>query len=230
MFGHAIALIRADLQAERGSLSISRIKSTTAEDGWQTRVYKLLNRAWSNESLQWHIKSLETMDIIPLSCGQWVSSCAGNIYFPQCAAIDIPSGLGLMLLLPEALENASRRQFFNNLGVNAAKVADIRQSILQNCARPTVELEISVQWLKFLFLTHHLTHGDASLAAKFHVFTEGGRHRCPSTTDIYIPNDDPYGAEMFLRKKDRTVVKFIHPRYLAEIPPKAPGSDTTLYQ
>jgi hypothetical protein len=51
----------------------------------------------------------------------------------------------------------------------------------------------------------------------------------PSITDLYISNDDPYGAELFLRQKDRRV-NCVNSRYFEEIPSIAPGSDLTLHQ
>jgi len=90
-------------------------------------------------------------------------------------------------------------------------------------------LESSIERMRFLFLTQHLCREEGDLSDKFMVYNHLEIAMYPSVADLYISNDDPYGAELFLRQKGRQV-SCVNSRYFEEIPSIAPGSNLTLHE
>jgi len=225
-----IAMVKQDLQA--GSEN-SRIKSPNTDEDWTTRAYHLLNLPWI-QTWPHYYQSLKQLNIIPLQDGLWVSSDIGDIFYPKYDNVMVPKDLGFRLVDPMATINESRCAFFDNLGVHridASIVSNIRERILRQPTVPsmTTSLESSVERMRFLFLTQHLYHEEVDLSDKFMVYDHLGVAMYPSVTDLYISNNDPYGAELFLRQKGRQV-SCVHSRYFEEIPSIAPGSDLTLHR
>jgi hypothetical protein len=230
-FDRTIAMVKRDL---RGGPKHSRIKSPNTDDDWHTKACNLLNIAWKHT---WpnNIRSLKQLDIIPLQDGSWVSSDIGDIFYPKYGNIVVPKDLGMRLVDLVAARNDSRCAFFDNLGVHRIDVpvvSDIRERILrqQSTFSLTIpSLESSVERMRFLFLTQQLYPEEGGLSGKFMVYNHLGFAMYPSVTDLYISNDDPYGAELFLLQKGRQV-DCVNSRYFEEIPSIAPGSDLTLHQ
>ncbi|KAH7378152.1 hypothetical protein BKA64DRAFT_585931 [Cadophora sp. MPI-SDFR-AT-0126] len=231
VFDKIIAMARQDLLAAPED---SRIKSRHTDHDWHTRVYKTLNIAWEYE---WSscIRDLKQLNIVPLQDGSWVSSGSGSIFYPKYGDVAIPKDLGMRLVHPTATRNEKRCAFFDNLGVhrlNAAIVTSIRDRILHPLTSPLriVDLQSSVERMRFLFLTQHLDpEEDCDLSDKFMVYDQLDVAIYPSVTDLYISNDDPYGAELFLRQKGRQV-HCVNARYFEGIPSVTPGSNRTLHQ
>lgn len=229
-FGKIIELVKRDLQMDGGH---SRIRRLNADDDWQTRAYKALNTAWSNRSSS-SIRSLKQLNIIPLQDGSWVSADSGALFFPKYGDITVPKGLGLRLLDPMATLNESRCAFFDNLGVHRVHdsvASKIREIILRKPTGPPmiVNLESSIERMIFLFLTQHLCPEELNLSDKFMVYNHIDIAMYPNTADMYISNDDPYGAELFLRQRGRQV-NCVNARYFEVIPSSAPGSNRALHQ
>ncbi len=228
-FKKIIAMVKRDLQTGPDH---SRIKSPITEDHWHTRACNLLNSAWSRTSSH-YIRSLKRLDIIPLQEGTWVSSDTGDIFYPEYGNVVVPKDLGMRLVDPMATRNKSRRAFFDNLGVHRIDpqiVSNIRERILLQQTAPSMiaSFESSVERMRFLFLTQNSSR-EEDLSHKFMVYNHLGIAMYPSVADLYISNDDPYGAELFLRQKGRQV-DCVNPRYFEEIPSFAPDSNLTLHQ
>jgi hypothetical protein len=229
-FDKTIAMVKRDLQA---GPEHSRITSPNTDDDWHTRACTLLNLAWT---CNWphHIRSLKQLEIIPLQDGSWVTSEIGDIFYPKYGNVVIPKDLGMRLVEPMATRNETRCAFFDNLGVHRIDVlivSNIRERIL---SPPTVfgtipRIESSIERMRFLFLTQHLYPEEDGLSGKFRVYNHRGVAKNPSFTDLYISNDDPYGAELFLRQKGRQV-NCVNSRYFEEIPSIAPDSGLTLHR
>lgn len=226
-----IAMVGQDLRAEPEH---SRIKGVNIDDSWHTRAYELLNIAWE---YRWSetIRSLKQLDIIPLQDGSWVSSDSGDIFYPKDDDVVVPRGLGMRLVHPMATRNAARCAFFDNLGVHridAPIISDIRERILRQPTGPPmiINLQFSVERMRFLFLTQHLhAEKEDDLSDKFMVYNHLDQAMYPNFADMYISNDDPYGAELFLRQKGLQV-NCVNLRYFEEIPSVAPDSNRTLHQ
>jgi hypothetical protein len=223
-------MVKRDLQA---GPEHSRIKSPNTDDDWHTRACNLLNMAW-RQSWSPSIRSLKQLDIIPLQDGSWVSPDIGDVFYPKYGTVVVPKDLGMRLVDPMATRNETRCGFFDNLGVHRIDVpivSNIRERIL---SPPTLfgtipSPESSVERMRFLFLTQHLYPEEGNLSGKFTVYNHLGVAKNPSLTDLYISNDDPYGAELFLRQKGRQV-NCVNSRYFLEIPTIAPDSDLTLHR
>lgn len=229
-FAKHIEMVKRDLQA---GFKYSRIKSRHLDDGWQTSAYTLLNRPWE-QKLSHEIQEVKQLEIIPLQDGSWVSSNSGDIFHPTYNNIAVPKDLGMRLVDPAAIKNESRRAFFTNLGVQEIKmpiVSKIRERILRRLAVPgtIASLESSIERTRFLFFTKHLHSKEGGPSDKFAIYDHLGVEVYPSITDLYISNDDPYGAELFLRQRDRQV-SCVNSRYFEEIPSTAPGSNLTLHE
>jgi hypothetical protein len=230
-FGKNVATVERDLQAGSGH---SRIKSPNIGDDWETRAYTLLNVPWEYSWSNCYPDRLKQLDIIPLQDGPWVSSNSGEIFYPEYENIQVPKDLGMRLVALAATKNESRCAFFDNLGVQRIDmliVSNIRERILRRPAvsGTIVSLESSIARMRFLFLTQHLYSKEEDLSARFAVYDQLGVAVYPSDTDLYLSNDDPYGAELFLRQKHRQV-SCVNSRYFDEIPSTVPGSDLTLHQ
>jgi hypothetical protein len=228
---HIIAMVRQDLQA---GPEHSRIKGLNIDDVWHTRTYELLNIAWEN---RWSevIQSLKQLNIIPLQDSSWVSSDSWDIFYPRYGDVVVPRGLGMRLVDPTATRNEARCAFFDNLGVHridAPIISNIRERILRQPTGPPmiVNLQSSVERMRFLFLTQHLQPEEESdLSDKFMVYNHLDEAMYPNVADMYISNDDPYGAELFLWQKGLQV-NCVNLRYFEEIPSVAPDSNRTLHQ
>jgi hypothetical protein len=224
-------MLREDLRA---GPKHSKIKGLNTDDDWHTRVYKSLNVAWENRRSE-IIQSLKQLNTIPLQDGSWVSSDSGDIFYPKYGDVVVPRGLGMRLLDPTATRNQARCAFFDNLGVHrigAPIVSDIRERILHQPTGPPmiVNLQSSVERMRFLFLTQHLhPEEEGDLSGKFIVYNHLDMAVHPDITDMYISNDDSYGAELFLQQKGRPV-NCVNLRYFEEIPSVAPDSNCTLHQ
>jgi len=225
-WNNIISMVRQDLQ--KGPMQ-SRIKCPNTDDDWQTRTYQLLNLVSTN-TWDLGIQSLKQFDIIPLQDGSWVSSNSGDIYYPEYGDIVVPKSLGIRLVDRVATRNASRCAFFDNLGVHridATRVYAIRDQIF---LQPRItNFEASMERMRFLFLTQHLRPEEGNFSDMFMVYNHLEVAMYPNVADMYISNDDPYGAELFLRQKGRQV-NLVNSRYFEEIPSVAPDSNRTLHQ
>jgi len=229
-FETIISIVRQDLLAGTSS----RIKGLTTDEDWATRTYELLNLPWKNGWAS-NIQTLKQLDIIPLQDGSWVSSDSGVALYPQYDDVAVPKDLGLRLVHPTATRNQARCAFFDNLGVlriDGPIVSYIRELILRQPTGPpvVVSLQSSIERMKFLFLTHLLhSEEDYDISDKFMVYNHLDVAIYPGLNDLYISNDDPYGAELFLRQKGRRV-NCVNLKYFEEIPSVAPSSNRTLHQ
>ena len=226
-----IAMVRQDLLA---GPSISRLKSLSTDDDWNSQAYKALSFAWVDGRPS-DIQSLEQLRIIPLQDGSWVSSDSGKIYYPMYEGAAVPNDLGMRLLHPMATRNEYRRAFLVRMGVQPIDISiasNIRERILHQPMGPpiVVNLQSSVERMRFLFLTQ-LIHPeeDCDISNKFLVYNHVDKAMYPSKADMYISNDEPYGAQLFLRQKGRQV-NCVNVKYFEEIPLIAPGSNRTLHQ
>ena len=185
-FDKIIAMVRRDLRA---GPEHSKIQGLHTDDDWHTRAYKLLNIAWENRWFE-IIRSLKQLNIIRLQDGSWVSSDSGDIFYPKYGDVVVPRGLGMRLVDPIATRNQARSAFFDNLGVhqiNAPIVSNIRERILRQPTGPPmiVNLQSSVERMRFLFLTQHLhPEEEEDLSGRFMVYNHLDMAMYPDVTDI----------------------------------------------
>lgn len=104
----------------------SRIRGNSMSEDWHTRVATLLSKAFANPHMLLHRVRLESLPLIPLQSGEWVSFAAKNapIYFPPTGTSDIPEDSGFALVSPSATKNPARVQLFRDLGVSDYPVVE----------------------------------------------------------------------------------------------------------
>ena len=97
--------------------SVSKWRSEKKNGDWRTRICKVLSRNFSRD-LPNEQKRLETLALIPLRDGRWVSSAPGTrIYFPKTDGISVPADVGIDLVCPMAAENLAWAVLLSSLGV-----------------------------------------------------------------------------------------------------------------
>jgi len=152
---------------------VSRVKTTESES-WQTCLAKALSIPWvrvsaknvkDNTDWQHSVNDIKMLDLVPLRNGAWVSlhQRSKRVYFPRTAQrLDIPMGLSFDLAIDAVYVNPERRQLMENLGVQLLDDRDVRARIeVMNSSPSSTPLEISVEHLNFLYLTHNPETRDA---------------------------------------------------------------------
>ncbi|RYP57689.1 hypothetical protein DL769_009334 [Monosporascus sp. CRB-8-3] len=222
IFQHEL-LERVKLDLSRES---SRMKSPDTDDDWHSRAAKTLSLSFA---MNWSSRISETrgLDLIPLSDGKWVSSCDGDVFFPETEdGIPIPTDLGLQLVSPEAFRVDDRVDLFEDLGVKFASNQAIKTKIIQKYRSPRFlcPVERSLGHLRFLYLSHADEH-TAATYDDLKVFDINYR-LCPiRNRDFYRTDEHPYGLWTLYCASDEhpglDIVRFVNPRYF-EDPPEKP--------
>ena len=212
--------------------SSSRLKGSIMDDDWHSRAASLLSVPFEMEWLD-QITRVRALDLIPLNDGSWVRANDGEIFYSSVGDVPIPGNLGLRLLHPDPAKNAKRRGLFNHLGVRSADVQKIRSLVFRrycegNCE--DINLKTSSEHLKFLYLTHSSKHERESINNNLLlVYDHLGAMVRPSSSDIYIQDDQPYGAQSLLGLLGALTVgvSFISPKYFEDPPEKPSSMDLT---
>src|SRR6266480_4751019 len=202
------------------------------DDDWHSRAASLLSVPFEMECLH-QITRVRALDLIPLNDGSWVRANDGEIFYSSVCDVPIPGSLGLRLLHPDPAKNAERRELFNHLGVRSADVQNIRSLVFRryyqgNCE--DINLKTSSEHLKFLYLTHSFKHKRESINNNpLLVYDHLGAMVRPSSSDIYIQDDQPYGAQSLLGLSGalKLGVSFISPKYFEDPPEKPSSMDLT---
>jgi hypothetical protein len=235
----AVARVKADLARPS-----SKMKSPDTDYDWHSRAARLLLRPfeehWTQESLD-----VLALDILPTTnlFGRWRALNMEFLpppHFPNISGVAIPYDLGWALIDPDAVKNPDRRKLFEALGVRQGSFASVRTSIL-GCYERGVTAELLVfsekhsitltsskSHLAFLYLTHEEAKWSATDFAKLVIFTADNTIAMPHLEDVYMLDNDPYGAQEVLKQTvagdqhgsgaPGLKVPFLHPRYLQDIP------------
>ncbi|KAI1125093.1 hypothetical protein F5Y10DRAFT_284521 [Nemania abortiva] len=197
-FDDIVEWVTKDLK--RGTLS--RIRSSSMSDDWHSRVAKLLNiffRENSKEKLTTYRLGLKRLALVPLADGSWVSAEQAPIYFQNINDLQIPSNIDLRLVARDVV-NTDRITLFENLGVQTASVSLVRESILHFYDSKDPDLETSKRHLEFLYLTKNEARKTSESFKKLKVLDQDRSVIEPASTYIYIVNDDLYGPWELFRK------------------------------
>lgn len=214
----------------------SRMRTKNAEDDWHTRVAELLVSTLEEHGFSTDLKSrVRKMPLLPLQSGEWVAQSKFRaIYFAKAEGITIPGNLGLDLISAPAAANPTRLRLFKVLGVRSVDVAYVRQKILARHRGWMDKFEDTsvqdfVRHLTFLYLTHQRV-GDRYRDIHDVALIEKGCHmRVPHTTDVYLPDESPFGPWALLRQGEGNSrsekalghsIEFIHDFYLQNTPEK----------
>lgn len=207
----------------------SRMKSDSTSQAWHSAAAKLISRSFVRRAGE-EILRLNTLSLLPLMNGQWVSPDSGQVYFPTTQGIPIPRLAGMRLLDSTAVANVDRKALFSHLGVVEARIADVRTSILRayerfspwayKCFSPFVNITESKAHLHYLYLTHQPNQARDELR-QVRILSHDGRVGIPHEEDFYLPRNHAYGPEALLKPADDAPglqVSFVHQAYLEEEP------------
>ena len=225
-FGDALARFKCDLS--RGTAR-SKFKSNETTDDWHNRTAKLLLRPFQkNRTLT--PDAIRGLPCIPLESGEWTAIINGAVYFPRTEGILIPTDLGLRILDEKSFKDPIREELFIALGVEHAKIQDIRALVLERYdkAASFITFETSLNDLQFLYSAYSpRSTVQLRKSTSLFVFNHLGR-RIQDDEDLYFQSDEEYSFEKLMGPVLETapynngiVGSFIHPNYLKriELPP-----------
>ena len=223
-----LLLVRWDLGHPSGH---SRFASLDTEEDWHTRASALLLLPWEND---WEPQQAElrTLPLIPLNNGLWRRSVdEGEVFYDTVGDTPIPKDLGLNLVDPRAARNEKRRALFDHLGVKQASTHLIRSLILTVYAQRGmgyITIEDSLEHLKFLYHTHHSRPKDEPTTG-ISVYDHFNILRHTLEYDLYVKDDDPYGAHRLLGSSSGfpSETLFVNPKYFVSSPTTPLGTDLT---
>lgn len=184
-----VSMLRADLEQ-----STSRIKSPSTSQRWHSIMAQLLTRFANDERLC-------GLALLPLRSGVWVSPDSGQVYLPMTEGIPLPLRVNMRILDPAAVANDDRRALFTRYGAAEPSVAIVRASIKVTHDNPFAELDLAEtkSHLRFLYLSHlcepKAVRDDYRTLC---LQTSAGVLKKPSSEDIFLPTDHPYGARALL--------------------------------
>lgn len=192
--------------------SDSRMRSKNMDADWHMRSANYLTEIWkmSNNTLRSKLRSLP---LLPLEDETWIAAENKDAYFPKTNGFEVPPELGLNIIASEAAQNLHRQQLFHHLGVKEAEIHFVRRKILDRRFE-TKSIKSAVKQLKYLFLTDK--YKQRSEWASIWIADCNGIMRRPILTDIYMPDDNPYGPSKLLEKMEGKPY-FLHHYYLDEI-------------
>lgn len=222
-----LTIVKKDLEG-----SISRLKWPSTDDDWHSRAASLLSVPFEKE---WPdmIRQVKALDLIPLNDGSWVRAIDGEIFYGSVGDVPIPGNLGLRLLHPDPAKNPKRQELFSHLGVRSADVQNIRSLVFRRYNRGNcgdINLNTSSEDLKFLYLTHSYKHEWESIINNpILIYDHLGAMVRLGSSDLYIQDDQPYGAQSLLGPVGALTVGvfFISPKYFEGPPEKPSNMDLT---
>ncbi|KAL1659087.1 hypothetical protein GGF50DRAFT_131293 [Schizophyllum commune] len=154
---------------------------------------------------------IEALKLIPLSDGTWSSKVDGlKIYFDFNLG-DIPDDLGLYRLRPSTDLSLAPRSFYQRMGVQAAKPADIAKQLMERHRHnPPTELAALIKHARFLFTHRETVHGAVSLN-HFRVMDSQGE--LGHGKDMYLPGESSGRLETVLPSPP---ARFLHHAYIEQ--------------
>ncbi|KAH8433984.1 uncharacterized protein LDX57_011620 [Aspergillus melleus] len=164
-----------------------------------------------------HITKAFDLPIIPLSDGRWVSAKAskGNLFKKNLSInLDIPPGLDLNLIAPDAMEDTNRENLYLSLGAYPLNVNMVQDRILDTHSNtPPVSINSALAHVQFLFASKWTNRQQATI----HVPTKSGK-LAPSFS-VYLDLDQQFSASRYF-KDTGDHFHFLDPRLLEPISKK----------
>ncbi|KAL7941030.1 hypothetical protein V8C42DRAFT_335914 [Trichoderma barbatum] len=191
----------------------SRMRSNDMDDDWHMRSANYLSSICLSQNNAIHSK-LCSLQVLPLQNERWIAAQNQDVFFPETHGLDIPPELDLNVIDKKAAQNIHRRQLFSNLGVKEAEISFLRQRILDRRFR-TLFASATIKQLKYMFLTDKHKQ-DSEGSANIWVADSQCKFKSPHSTDIYMPDDKPFGPSKLLEKAkdtDGVSLNFLHPNY-----------------
>lgn len=183
---------------------------------WHSQLAKALLPLVSNE----HYRCIITkMKLIPLRTGNWVCIERHPVYF-LCGAhgLNIPSGVELFVVDPEAANNCWRRKLFEQLGVKECDTFEVCRAIVGGyCGKPFHPLMLTRQELVAQATYLYERNWKTAEAIQFWFATANGGYAQGSKAYIREPVDEGSPQR---RVYDILQAKFafLHDDYTAAVP------------
>lgn len=160
-----------------------------------------------------HKAKIIDIPIIPLQDGRWISATEddGNLYYSSLAShLDIPPGLGINVITPDAIQDPDRTALFVYLGAVSLTETVVQKRIIATHRRgPIPSIAILTSHVQFLFASNWSSGKPLTL---YVLTTE--KSIIPSS-EVYIDCDDEFSASNYL-KGSRLDASFLDPIYLEQ--------------
>ncbi|KAH0527319.1 hypothetical protein TsFJ059_002332 [Trichoderma semiorbis] len=191
-----------------------RMRSKDMDDDWHTRSANYLKSILLSSNTFLHSKLLK-LQLLPLQGGTWIAAVNQEIFLPEADGLEVPPALDLNIIDSEATQNATRRLLFRLLGAKEAEISFLRHRILERKFRTKLITECVAQ-LRYMFLTDkHRPRSENT--SNIWLLDTKPIWISPFFTDIYMPDDKPFGPSKLLENVEGTdglSVHFLHPYYL----------------
>ncbi|KAF2170402.1 hypothetical protein M409DRAFT_35953 [Zasmidium cellare ATCC 36951] len=184
-----LRLLRIDLEDPD-----SKMKSRTTSQLWHTIMARTLTPMVTKTQVR-------ALSCLPLRGGVWVSPDSGSVYLPTVSGLQIPQGINLRILDSSAVSNSDRRALYEAFGAAEPPIAVVRKSV-SKALQPllsSINLDESRGQLHFLYMSQLREPRPTRSDHKgFRLLTEDDMKATPTDEDVYLRNNDPYGAQKLL--------------------------------
>jgi hypothetical protein len=191
----------------RDNIRVLKMKQKT---GWNSALARILLLAPKETLTQ-----CSAFTIIPLRDGRWVDATQGNIFFPaNDDSVAIPDGIDVMVVHPDAANDARQHALFTLLGVRNFSTDEISKVIVETHNNPKANPSCFtpaqlISHVRFLFQANwtNETYNDIWFATTNRLRVKG--------SSIYLQDKNPYSASNFLLDH-RSNFHFADRRYLSD--------------
>ncbi|KAG5790348.1 hypothetical protein H9Q69_010597 [Fusarium xylarioides] len=188
-----ISLLKRDLGRHD-----SKMRANTTADDWHSLVARMCSKIYDKGRKGTAL--LKPLGLLPLRDGEWISSESGPVYFPMTGDIEIPD-LDLKVLSKSATINRDRNDLFRHLGATDATYEGVRSAIFSSfIQRPRMSFALTLDCLRYLFLTHSRPEHTRESYKNISLFTESELYLMCSEHTIYVPGDKhPFSPASLLK-------------------------------
>jgi hypothetical protein len=213
------------LAALDSASNTSRLRGHGVDDSWYSTASVILSFPFEMKRQDAAVKRVRHLKMIPLANEEWTSAKDGKIFHPMMGDTPVPDDLRFRLVHPNAIKNKNRRKLFEHLGMARLERKAVRERILSiyqsiPVGWPTPS-PVSVPHLRFLYLTHRPDDMASNKRKTIPIKTISGVFaKRPGEFDIYVRDEEPYGAFKLLdwKKSQQFPVCFIDEQYLHDPP------------
>lgn len=230
-FASNLATVRKDLSMPTTGLWCSKWKGSRMDDNWHRRAATLLRLPYKHD---WAYKEeVKKLEVVRLSDGSWVSTSSELVYYGTIGDIPVPKDLYLRLVHPDAARLKERRLLFDSLGVMSLQGKTVRDLIVSHYAfhfYKFITLDASLEHLRFLYRIHESLDPDERVyGGSLAICDIRGSMVKPSASDLYIQDNEPFGAMNLLGLfgASKVGLSFVNSEYFKDPPRQPQGMDLT---
>jgi len=193
---------------------------------WHTQLARAINALKMNSNAK---ATLRSLPIIPLLGGGWGSAEDTPIYFPGRSdgqpKIEIPAGIQLKFVDPEALTSKERRNLFRDLDVKEFdSIAVFDQIRSLHCGTtPSLTPDELLSHARFLYDLNTET-----ILPDIYMATKDGKAARAST--LYFPSVVNGSADVLAQGRRGVKYSIIHPAYLSQLQGRAQSGERWMHE